>query len=345
MRYTLRALLRHHVGQVRGNYLSISTSRVVPFLSRFKFFAGIFPEPLLSSAQKILTHEESNDFVSARIRSGKPSMIGRFGESELRAVLEFELIDSWKGRRKLLWRVVLLRSTKWSPSRFRFLANPAGFFPTRDKSAMRKFSESMRQSSRSLDLVGSWVPGENLISEIPVEVAVTSLGSLVPFGAKTPWTWSLQGKRVLLIHPFAESIRSQYEKRILLFPDPGFLPEFDLRVMQAPQTINDGENLASLEFADWFVALEEMKSQVETETFDVAIIGAGAYGFMLASFVKSLGHVAIHLGGATQLLFGIWGNRWNNSEEMLRLRNSYWVRPLSSETPELAPQAEGAAYW
>jgi len=272
-------------------------------------------------------------------------MIGRFGFSELRAVLEFELLDSWKGRRKFLWRVVLLRSTKWSPSRFDFLANLSGFFPTRDKSAVRKFSESMRESAKFLDLLGSWLPGENLISEIPVEVAVTSLGSLSPFGAKTPWTWSLRGKRVLLVHPFAESIRNQYEKRQLLFPDPEFLPEFDLRVIQAPQTLNDGENLASLGFEDWFVALEEMMSQIEAETFDVAIIGAGAYGFPLASFVKSSGSVAIHFGGAAQLLFGIWGNRWNDREEMLRLRNSHWVRPLSSETPELAPQVEGAAYW
>ena len=44
--------------------------------------------------------------------------------------------------------------------------------------------------------------------------------------------------------------------------------------------------------------------------FDVAIIGCGAYGFPLANEIKKMGKVAIHLAGATQLMFGIVGKRW-----------------------------------
>ena len=46
------------------------------------------------------------------------------------------------------------------------------------------------------------------------------------------------------------------------------------------------------------------------EIFDVAIIGCGAYGMPLAAMLKQAGKQAIHLGGATQLLFGIKGKRW-----------------------------------
>jgi len=345
MPYTAGALATHLAGQLGHKYLAFSNSRVVPFLESIPFFADIFPRPLLHSSVKILTHEEANVLISALIASGKPSMIGRFGESELRAVLEFELIDSWSRTRKILWKVVLLKSAKWTPTRFLFLASHAGFFPTGSRSAMRKFCEVMRDSSKSVDLLGSWVRGENLISELQANVEVTELDSLKPFSAPMPWTRALQGKRVLVIHPFTDSIRSQYRKRKLLFPSAEFLPQFDLRLIKCPQTVNDGVDLASMEFNDWFGVLESIKVQIRAEKFDVAIIGAGAYGFALASFVKSLGFVAIHFGGATQLLFGIWGNRWNTSEEMLALRNSHWVRPLSSETPELAPRIEGAAYW
>ena len=44
--------------------------------------------------------------------------------------------------------------------------------------------------------------------------------------------------------------------------------------------------------------------------FDVSIVGCGAYGFPLANEIKKKGKVAIHLTGATQLMFGIVGKRW-----------------------------------
>jgi hypothetical protein len=150
---------------------------------------------------------------------------------------------------------------------------------------------------------------------------------------------------VLVVHPFAYSINMQYSKRRKLFSDPDFLPQFELCVVQAPQTVNDGRGLGSTGFSSWFEALESLKFRVGQADFDVAIVGAGAYGFPLASFVKSLGKVAIHLGGATQLLFGIWGNRWNSDVDMQSLRNRNWVRPSASETPVNSEDIEGAAYW
>ena len=44
--------------------------------------------------------------------------------------------------------------------------------------------------------------------------------------------------------------------------------------------------------------------------FEIAIIGAGAYGLPLGAFIKKIGRQAIHLGGATQILFGVRRARW-----------------------------------
>ena len=122
-----------------------------------------------------------------------------------------------------------------------------------------------------------------------------------------PWTAQLQGKRVLVIHPFAKTIESQYANhRARLFADPTVLPEFELKTLLPPQTIAGNAD----GYASWFDALAQTCERIGRESYDVALIGAGAYGLPIAAFVKSEGRQAVHLGGATQLLFGIKGRRW-----------------------------------
>ena len=91
-----------------------------------------------------------------------------------------------------------------------------------------------------------------------------------------------------------------------------------------------------------------MKEQCSKCDFDVAIIGCGAYGFPLAAEIKRMGKCAVHLGGATQLLWGITGRRWiqgnyhNFSNDVV---NNYWVRPMDCEKPINAEEVEGGCYW
>ena len=64
--------------------------------------------------------------------------------------------------------------------------------------------------------------------------------------------------------------------------------------------------------------------------------------------VKRNGKKAIHMGGATQLLFGIRGQRWENYIEHFdynQFMNDYWVRPSSEETPQQSKNVEGGCYW
>jgi hypothetical protein len=62
---------------------------------------------------------------------------------------------------------------------------------------------------------------------------------------------------------------------------------------------------------------------------------------------KTLGKQALHLGGATQLLFGIKGKRWEDPKQDYgkRFFNEYWVRPLPHEIPEGSESVEGGCYW
>ena len=56
----------------------------------------------------------------------------------------------------------------------------------------------------------------------------------------------LRGKKVLVIHPFAETIQHQYEqKRTLLFKNPDVLPEFQLETIKAVQSLG-GQKFLSI---------------------------------------------------------------------------------------------------
>ena len=79
--------------------------------------------------------------------------------------------------------------------------------------------------------------------------------------------------------------------------------------------------------------------------FDIAIIGCGAYGFVLGAALKDMGKAAIHLGGATQLLFGIRGKRWDDFGGVYTdMINDYWVRPSSDEITPTMQKVEGGCY-
>ena len=145
----------------------------------------------------------------------------------------------------------------------------------------------------------------------------------------------------MVIHPFAATIREQYKRREKIWDNPDVLPEFELYTIKAVQTVA-GE---LSQFEDWGAALDYMKREIDKIDFDIAIIGCGAYGFPLAAYCKQKGKKAIHMAGATQILFGIKGKRWDDMPAVNKFYNEYWVRPLPDETPKRSKDVEGGCYW
>ena len=157
------------------------------------------------------------------------------------------------------------------------------------------------------------------------------------------------------MHPFDRSIRNQYLIREKLFENKNVLPDFELITLQAVQSVAG----AKVPFNDWFEALKHMEDQISKIDFDICILGCGAYGLPLASHVKRLGKKAVHLGGGTQLLFGIKGKRWTEQYDRvwnyrpnesininyIDLFNDHWVFPDTSERPSDAVKVENGCYW
>lgn len=210
----------------------------------------------------------------------------------------------------------------------------------------------MIEDSKQLDILGSWLPDEEtMITDFNLNLTKVTLLSLEPYWSKNPWSRVLEGKKVLVIHPFASLIEQQYkEKRGLLFDDKQVLSKFDLKTIKAVQSLG-----GDCEYSDWFEALDSMKKQMNATDYDIVLLGCGAYGFPLAAHAKRMGKQAVHLGGALQLLFGIRGKRWDNPDYGIQefgkqntyktLFNDSWIYPSASYIPSKAKQVEGGCYW
>lgn len=286
--------------------------------------------------------EGVNAIIHKAIEAGQPYMIARFGAFEVSAVANYKGVRD-NPHSILAYLHGDINEWWWNKSIIEHLKNNAGFFPNTILN-VQKFGELMLEDSKQVDLLGSWCKEEFYLSEELINAQKVNLGDIRPNfywdGIAPCWPQALKGKRVLMIHPFVDTMKKQYEKRELLFPNKNFLPEYTLLTLKSVQSIG-----GICEFESWFDALNYMKSEMNKIEYDVCIIGCGAYGFPLAAHAKRTGHVAIHLGGITQLMYGIYGNRWINQNYWKPLFNEHWVRPSESEKPQTANNVEGACYW
>lgn len=223
------------------------------------------------------------------------------------------------------------------------LCHNAGFFPNNINLAY-EWKDMVLSDLTSIDILGSYLEEEKYLkTELSQCIKVNLNGYYAPYLWENPWTKVLKGKKVLVIHPFVDSIRCQYEKRAYLFSNPDVLPEFsNLYLIKAVQSIAGTKT----EYKDWFEALSYMENEMDKLDYEIAIIGCGAYGMNLAAHAKKQGKIAIHMAGWTQMLFGIYGKRWiQDQPEFSKYINDYWIRPTESERPANANSIEGACYW
>lgn len=280
--------------------------------------------------KQIITGQSTQDLIIEKLSSEKPVLICRFGNNE------FETLYSY-----------LKKNKKYSKNLQQRMETGAGFYPVTEET-LNNFSKALLDILPDIDVLAAW--GSDKEGKICKEyfqetTEYINLDSLCSVTYQTPWTSALKGKKVLVIHPFEKSIQQQYAKREQLFKNKETLPEFELITMKPVQSIAD--NKFEYPYKSWFEALEAMKEQIKQIDFDIAIIGAGAYGIFLADYCKQLGKKAIHVGGATQILFGIAGKRWDLEYPQIRdnYYNEYWVRPDKSEQPKGLNKVEGGCYW
>ena len=279
-------------------------------------------------APKAVGEETDVAAIKKWLESDKPCMISRFGSTELQTLSFIKYFP---------WLLPLKKRTYYN------IQNASGFFPVTHGNLIRYY-KLYEADVKDLDLLVSWRIEEFLFNNWLKDKERIRKASLDSFYKQEhPWTSALAGKKILVVHPFAETIQEQYEHhRVELFSNADVLPEFEkLDTVKAVQSIAGNP----VGYASWFDALDWMKSEIASKDFDIALLGCGAYAFHLAAYIKRLGKKAIHLGGILQFLFGIKGLRYEENPETAAYINQFFVYPKASDRPENADRVEGGCYW
>ncbi len=291
-----------------------------------------------------LYDETANDYIYKQLSTGKPMMISKFGSIELSALVCYHVHKNGIGIKEY-WDAIHERISIDKKNAIAHICRNAGFFPN-DIKMGEKFYERVVSDMKMIDVLGSYQYKERYLFNFINALRVNLNGYYAPFLWEHPWTKWLEGKKVLVVHPFTESIKYQYEhNRERLFVNSNVLPKFkELILIKAVQSIAEAKE--GLPFSNWFEALKFMEDEIDKHDYDIALIGCGAYGMSLAAHCKRMGKQAIHLAGWTQMLFGIYGNRWLNDQvEYSKYINEYWIRPLPEEKPKGAEKIENGCYW
>lgn len=273
-----------------------------------------------------LDDEKLFDAIKVAIENELPLCIGKIGGSE-----SYALEAMTFGRKE--------------KEAYKQLCNWSGFFPK--EYTERDFSYYYQEQAKAISQI-------DIIIYYPKKYEMFFLRKFIshkicwcewitPWMIEKQWMTLLQGKNVLVIHPYAELIEKQYAKRKLLFQDADMLPEFNLYTIKAVQTIG---NIIDERFSTWMEALEYMENEARKINFDVALIGCGAYGLPLAARIKKMGKIGIHCGGELQTYFGIRGKRWDEGfpDAMKKITNEYWTRPEILEENDQLEQVEKGCY-
>lgn len=159
---------------------------------------------------------------------------------------------------------------------------------------------------------------------------------------EVPWTHALKGKRILIISPFAETLKKQIPVLDKIYGRDLF-PECIFTFLVPPVTNGKNKSLPFDQELDEFTRqIGERKGE-----FDIALVSCGGYGNPIVANIHKMGRSAIYIGGALQMFFGVYGARWERERPLvLRLfKNEHWTRPSEEERPKGFENVEGACYW
>ena len=278
------------------------------------------------NSKNIIDSEEAQSLIINKLQDNKPCLICRYGLAEFRVLYTY-----------------LYKKSRYKK---RLMDTMCSIYPV-SKESLDRFAKMLVDISPNIDVLAAWqMEEEEKVCKkyCRDDIEYVKFKALTSIVHKNPWTSALKGKKVLVILPFEESVKNQYERRNLLFENPDTLPDFELMTLK-PVYITK-ENIEDQPYDSWFDALDSMKRQIDTFDFDVALIGAGPFGIFLADYCKSIGKKAVHVGGATQLLFGIIGRRWEEEyPDVAKMINEYWIRPSENEKPKGFKKIEGGCYW
>eukprot|EP00966_Prymnesium_polylepis_P025936 597774-Prymnesium_polylepis.1 len=120
------------------------------------------------------------------------------------------------------------------------------------------------------------------------------------------WIRALQGKTVLLIHPFDQTIRSQIAKgNVALWQDIAerVIPSStEFKFVRPPQNLGHGLQGEHSWKSSWRESYQNLVAAVDAAGhFDVAIMACGGLGMLIGAHLRATGRSSIYVGGSLQV--------------------------------------------
>lgn len=278
--------------------------------------------------------------IQNKISSNILFFSGRLGSVEAKVLLKTQMPSD-----------ILASSIKYKNLRKEAWINAGIWPPTIDQ--MERFSDRYAKAIQNVTQMAVWnspakLPGEDKLlmahnpscERIPLRV----LDPVQLAGQGYPsWTAALEGKKVLVVHPFGELILAQYSKYLTLHSKP-LLPNLNLRVIKPPQS-----NGLNFSLNSWSKNLAEFENKLDGELLkfkpEIALVAAGAYGMPIAHNIYVRNISSMYIGGSLQLIFGIWGSRWKTNSDILKIATDNWITPQKEQRPKGSFLIENSCYW
>ena len=289
----------------------------------------------------ILDYQDSRDAIVSYINSDIPFFMRRVGNTELSILKEY--FEKKKG--------VL---SHYSPFWIDYLYNCCGFFGNPKgiicDSDIDKYAELTLAAIKNCDVNMCWgdddvASGLSFIldeyqKDGALRVSWDDFNN--PGGCYDIHNGvnALYGKKVLVVSPFVSTINKQNQFRDKIYKGDKKFPTCELILYKAPETQMGNYN----GFCSWFEVFEKVLLDIRCIEFDIALIGAGAYGFPLAYEIKKLGKKAISLSSYLANWFGIKMKRYCAYTPINKNWNKYWCFP-EEVPPKGFENIEDGCYW
>ncbi|NBX69461.1 MAG: hypothetical protein EBR01_10920 [Proteobacteria bacterium] len=271
-----------------------------------------------------------------RFLNGKTGIAyGKIGTTELQAL---EFCDRYI---QPIWP----KGVSWKRQAERLFFD-SGLFPVEQRQ-FEEFIRIYRESLVTLDGVCLWQTDPYLAKyEKLLANSYCSMSDRIPLEVLTPFSLlpAIASQRWLVVSPFAQSMQRQVKHLHLIFEKSPWAAQLS-KVHETCQFLRCPlfSYLEKSPYTSWSEGLIRLCKEIEKKDFEVAIVGAGAWSLPLLARIKQSGRKGIHLGGATQILFGIKGRRWDGYWG--NHYNEHWIRPAPEETPAGFERKENGCYW
>ena len=296
-----------------------------------RLFNIIFDKKIFYN-KKLLNKNECNLLISKKLKDDKPFMAARLGNTE--AIIA----NGFSNYYTSLW-LKYLYTTSGFYSKKIYSNCIENIFVKKD---VDLYVEKTIEAVKNCDICMCC-----FINEVPLINKYSNRNSfnvdwydLYSDFDDNSWIYSLKRKKILIISSFNKTILYQYNNREKIFKNFS-LPKMDLKFYDFPTTYLGNYNDKTNFFDNYNKILEEIK----LFDFDVALISAGAYGYLLAYDIKKIGKQAIELCSGMYPIFGIKNKTQSIIRRVSSMYNENWIFPLDDNIPDNYMKLEKGSYW